>query len=128
MTLNPAILIVDDEDYLRVLLEQTLEDLVDQHGVRLLMANNGRAGLAAIRDRRPQLVFLDIMMPEMSGFDVCRAVAEWPEADRPAIILLTARGQEADREAGLRLGAYDYVTKPFDPDAVLDMARRVLGL
>jgi len=128
MTLNPVILIVDDEDYLRVLLEQTLEDLVDQHGVRLLMAQNGRAGLAAIRDRRPQLVFLDIMMPEMSGFDVCRAVAELPEADRPAIILLTARGQEADRDAGLQLGACDYVTKPFDPDAVLDRARRVLGL
>ena len=128
MTLNPVILVVDDEDYLRVLLEQTLEDLVDLHGVRLLMANNGRAGLDVIRTQCPQLVFLDVMMPEMSGFDVCRAVAELPEAARPVIILLTARGQEADRDEGLRLGARDYVTKPFDPDAVLEIARRILGL
>ena len=128
MSLNPAILIVDDEDYLRVLLEQTLEDLVDQHGVRLWTAQNGRAGLALIRERRPQLVFLDVMMPELNGFDVCRAVADFPEEERPAIILLTARGQEADRATGLALGACDYVTKPFDPDDVLAKARQVLGL
>jgi two-component system alkaline phosphatase synthesis response regulator PhoP len=128
MNAQPAILIVDDEDYLRVLLEQTLEDLVDEYGVRLLAASNGRTALAMIRDWQPQLVFLDIMMPEMNGFEVCEAVAALPEAERPAIILLTARGQEADRDMGLRLGAHDYVTKPFDPDAVLAMARRVLGL
>jgi two-component system alkaline phosphatase synthesis response regulator PhoP len=128
MTAHPAILIVDDEDYLRVLLEQTLEDLADQHNFTLLMASDGRAGFEMVRRHHPQLVFLDVMMPEMNGFEVCRAVAELPEAERPRIILLTARGQEADRDAGLALGALDYVTKPFDPDDVLDKARQVLGL
>jgi DNA-binding response OmpR family regulator len=128
MTPDPAILIVDDEDYLRVLLEQTLEDLADHHNVTLLMASDGRAGFEMVRRHHPQLVFLDVMMPEMNGFEVCRAVAGLPEAERPAIILLTARGQEADRDAGLALGAMDYVTKPFDPDDVLDKARQVLGL
>jgi two-component system, OmpR family, alkaline phosphatase synthesis response regulator PhoP len=119
-----AILIVDDEDYLRVLLEQTLEDLEAAHGVRLLFAADGAEGLAMMREHRPRLVFLDIMMPRLNGFDVCRAVSQWPEAERPVIILLTARGQEADRDEGLRLGAAGYVTKPFDPDEVLEMAAR----
>jgi two-component system, OmpR family, alkaline phosphatase synthesis response regulator PhoP len=123
---NRTILIVDDEDYLRLLLEQTLEDLEDE-GVQLMSARNGREGLELIQRHSPQLVFLDIMMPEMTGFDVCRVISQWPESQRPVVILLTARGQEADRAEGLRLGARDYITKPFDPDAVLAVARRVLG-
>ncbi len=122
------ILIVDDEIYIRSLLEQTLEDLEEDHGVEIISASNGEEGLALIRDWRPQLVFLDIMMPKMNGYDVCSSVKEDQLLRDTHIILLTAMGQEVDRRQGLEVGAFRYLTKPFDPDEVLATARELLGL
>ena len=123
------ILIVDDEVHIRMLLEQTLEDLETDHGVALFSAANGEEGLEILRRERPDLVFLDIMMPRMSGYDVCRKVLEDPALrGRCHIVLLTAKGQEVDRRQGLELGAKHYMTKPFDPDEVLLTARNLLGL
>jgi DNA-binding response OmpR family regulator len=122
-----TILIVDDEAHLRSLIHQTLEDL-EEEGVEILTAADGEAGLALIESARPQLVFLDVMMPKLSGFDVC---ARAKAALGPAgvyIILLTAKGQEFDRQKGQQVGADLYMTKPFDPDALLQKARDVLGL
>jgi len=121
------ILIVDDEAYIRLLLEQTLEDL-EEGGVEILTAANGEEGLAAIKAEQPQLVFLDVMMPQMSGFAVCQAVKRAPELAGIHVILLTAKGQEYDKQRGEEVGANLYLTKPFDPDAVLALAREVLGL
>lgn len=121
------ILIVDDEDYLRVLLEQTLEDLLEEN-VQLHTASDGRQGLEMVKTIQPDLVFLDIMMPHLSGFEVLKEMHALPGSRQPVVILLTARGQETDRETGLRLGAKDYVTKPFDPDEILALARRELQL
>ena len=122
-----TILIVDDEAHLRMLIQQALEDLEDE-GVELLTASNGEEALAAIETHRPNLVFLDVMMPKLSGFDVCqRAKRDLGLAD-VYIVLLTAKGQEFDRQRGLEVGADLYMTKPFDPDALLDKARAVLGL
>ena len=122
------ILIVDDEVHIRSLLEQTLEELEDEYGVAILSASNGEEGLAVIEKERPSLVFLDIMMPGMTGYEVCRAVREKPHLDGVSMILLTAKGQVTDREEGLASGALDYLTKPFDPDRVVQRARDVLGL
>ena len=123
----PKILIVDDEAHLRSLLQQTLEELEDE-GVELLTATNGEEALAAIQASRPNLVFLDVMMPKLSGFDVCeRAKRELGLSD-VYIVLLTAKGQEFDRQRGMDVGADLYMTKPFDPDAILLKAREVLGL
>lgn len=121
------ILIVDDEAHLRMLIQQTLEELEDE-GVELLTAANGEEALATIEAERPDLVFLDVMMPKLSGFDVCERAKKGLGLDGVHIILLTAKGQEFDRQRGVQVGADLYMTKPFDPDALLAKARDVLGL
>ncbi len=121
------ILIVDDEPHLRTLIYQTLEELEDD-GVELLTATNGDEALETIREEQPNLVFLDVMMPKKNGFDVCHAVKKELGLDNIHIILLTAKGQEFDRQRGQEVGADLYMTKPFDPDALLEKARSVLGL
>lgn len=125
--MNRTILIVDDEAHLRSLIHQTLEELEDE-GVELLMATNGEEALATIQSARPALVFLDVMMPKLSGFDVCARTKKDLGFDDVYIVLLTAKGQELDRQKGQEAGADLYMTKPFDPDALLDKVRAVLGL
>ena len=122
-----TILIADDEAHLRSLICQTLEELEDE-GVELLTATNGEEAIAAIETRRPNLVFLDVMMPKLSGFDVCRRAKQTLGLSDVYIVLLTAKGQEYDRQRGQEVGADLYMTKPFDPDALLEKAREVLGL
>lgn len=122
---TPAkIAIVDDEVHIRGLLEQTLEDLDGEP--EILIATNGAEGLALIESERPQLVFLDVMMPLMNGYEVCAAVRKNPELAATTIIMLTAKGQESDRTRGLETGAHHFVTKPFDPDEILELAREIL--
>jgi two-component system, OmpR family, alkaline phosphatase synthesis response regulator PhoP len=122
-----TILIVDDEAHLRTLIRQALEDLEDE-GVELLTASNGEEALATIESVKPDLVFLDVMMPKLSGFDVCSRTKQTLGLTDVYIVLLTAKGQEFDRRKGEEVGANLYMTKPFDPDALLQKARDVLGL
>lgn len=123
----PKILIVDDEPHIRQLLELTLEDLEDS-GVEILSAGNGDEALKLIRDERPCLVFLDVMMPKMNGFEVCNSVKNELGIADTCIVLLTAKGQEFDKEKGREVGADLYMTKPFNPDEVLAKAREVTGV
>lgn len=123
----PKILIVDDEPHIRLLLEQTLMELEDQ-GVELLLADNGEAALETIKQEKPELVFLDVMMPKMNGFDVCQKVKRELGMSDIYIVMLTAKGQEFDRQRGEQVGANVYMTKPFDPDELLAKATQVLGL
>ncbi len=125
--MEPKILIVDDEAHVRLLIEQALEDLEDE-GVELLLATNGEEALEIIRTERPQLVFLDVMMPRLNGFDVCHAVKHELELRDVYVVMLTAKGQEFDRQKGHEVGADTYITKPFDPDELLEMAKQALGL
>lgn len=122
-----GILIVDDEPHIRILLEQTLEELEDE-GVELSTADNGLNALNLIKDEKPDLVFLDVMMPGMNGFEVCSAVKNELGLKDVFIIMLTAKGQEFDKQKGIEVGADIYMTKPFDPDEVVEKARKVLGL
>ena len=122
------ILIVDDEVHIKMLLEQTLEELEDEFSVELFTASDGEEGLEFIRTERPDLVFLDIMMPKMNGYEVCRIVMEDESLKDVKIILLTAKGQEVDRKQGLELGAKMYMTKPFDPDEILKVSKELLEL
>ncbi|THB68690.1 MAG: response regulator [Desulfovibrio sp.] len=126
--MRKKLLIVEDELHIRTLLEQVLEDLEDEFNVEVLTAPDGEEGLRIIRDERPQAVFLDIMMPKMNGYEVCSAVKDDPELKDTIIVLLTAKGQEADRKKGLEIGAYDYMTKPFDPDEVMELAKELLQI
>jgi len=121
------ILIVDDEAHIRMLIEQTLEELEDED-VNFLTADNGEDALDIICSEKPQLVFLDVMMPRMNGMEVCRRVKKELTLEDVYIILLTAKGQEVDRLKGQEVGADVYMTKPFDPEVILQKARAVLGL
>ncbi len=124
--MNKTILIVDDEVHIRILMEQILEDLEDD-GVELLTATNGMDALDLIQTENPDLVFLDVMMPKMNGFEVCKAVKEDVATQETYIIMLTAKGQEFDQQQGFEVGANLYMTKPFDPDEVLEKAVEILG-
>ena len=125
--MEQKILIVDDEAHIRMLIAQTLEELEDE-GVNFFSAENGEEALEIIRKENPQLVFLDVMMPKMNGMEVCRRVKKELALDKVFIVLLTAKGQELDRQKGQEVGADLYMTKPFDPEMILKKAREVLGL
>lgn len=122
---DPTVLIVDDEAHIRMLIEQTLEDLEDE-GVELLFAENGEEALQSILSNKPDLVFLDVMMPKMNGMEVCRRVKKELDLSEVYIILLTAKGQEVDRQKGLEMGADRYMTKPFDPEEMMQVAQEIL--
>ena len=102
-----TVLIAEDDAHLR----QGLIDLLEDEGYRVLVAADGRQALALVGEAMPDLLLLDVMMPEFSGYDVCREVRR--KDGRVPIIMLTAKGEEVDKVVGLELGADDYITKPF---------------
>ena len=122
---QPSVLIVDDESFIRLLLLQTLEELAEQ-GVRMLTAADGQEALELAIAERPDVILLDVMMPDLDGYAVCQRVKQ--EAEDIYIILLTAKGQAMDKEQGRVVRADEYVTKPFDPDYVLERVAELLGM
>lgn len=125
--MNKKLLIVDDEPNILILMEQALESLEDD-GVELLTAKNGEEALDIIKTEKPELVFLDVMMPKMSGLEVCKLVKHELGLQDVYIIILSAKGQELDKQKGSDVGADLYMTKPFRPKSVLETSRNVLGL
>ena len=125
--MGAKILIVDDEAHIRLLIEQALEELEDE-GVDLLTAENGEEAIELIKAEPPQLIFLDVMLPKMNGFDVCQQVRRELGMQDVYIVMLTAKGQEFDKQRGEAVGANLYLTKPFDPDELLACAREALGV
>lgn len=122
-----AVLIADDEPYVRSLLEETLEEISNK-GVDIYIAENGEVGLELALAHKPNLIFLDVMMPKMNGYEMCEAVRKKHKLENMYIIMLTAKGQEVDRQRGLDAGANEYLTKPFDPDEIVAKANKILGL
>ena len=120
--MKPHVLIVEDEAALVTLIHYNLE----RAGFRVSAAADGEEALAALADDRPDLVILDLMLPKLSGFEVCRQMRRRPETQALPIIMLTARGEEQDRVRGLDIGADDYVTKPFSPKELVARVRAVL--
>ena len=114
-----TILVVDDEPKL----VKVVRDYLEHDGYRVVSAGDGREALARFREARPDLVVLDLMLPELDGLEVCRRLRR--DSNVP-IIMLTARAEEVDELVGLELGADDYVTKPFSPRALLARIRSVL--
>jgi two-component system alkaline phosphatase synthesis response regulator PhoP len=121
------ILIVDDEPHIRALLEQTLEDFEDK-GVELLTASDGLKAWEIAQEELPNLIILDVMMPHMSGYEVCERIKAEPMLNGTYVIMLTAKGQEIDRQRGEEVGADEYITKPFDPDYLIERAEAILGI
>jgi two-component system alkaline phosphatase synthesis response regulator PhoP len=122
MVQRKKVLVVEDEQDIRDLLRYHLE----QEGYKVLEAEEGELALALIRRERPSLVILDIMLPGMSGLDICRAIRQDDETERLPIVMLTAKAAESDKIVGLEIGADDYVTKPFSPRELLARVRAVL--
>lgn len=120
------VVIAEDEAYLRLLIHQSIEELEDE-GVEIFLAEDGGRALECIERERPSLILLDVMMPRMNGFEVCEKVRANTSLEQPFIVLLTAKGQEYDKVRGTQVGADRYMTKPFNPDELLDVARQALG-
>ena len=120
------ILICDDEAHIRRLIEQSLEELEDE-GAEIITTADGEEALGRIEEECPDLIILDVMMPKMNGFDVCEKIKADERLRSAYVMLLTAKGQEYDRVHGERVGADRYMTKPFDPDDLLAVAREVLA-
>lgn len=117
-----TICIVEDEEDIRELLEFQLQ----REGYTTISAETGEAGLNEVRNRKPDVVLLDLMLPGMDGLDVCRALNSEPSTSTIPIIMLTARGEEADIVTGLEMGADDYIPKPFSPRVLLARIKSVL--
>ena len=119
---NEIILVVEDDEDIQELLSYNLQSA----GYGVIPSRDGYEALEAARKRLPDLVILDLMMPGISGFDVCRELRRDERTARIPIIMLTARGDEVDRIVGLELGADDYVVKPFSPRELLLRIKAVL--
>lgn len=123
----PKILIVDDEDDNRELISDSLLAL-HRKGVTILTAADGEEALETIIEERPNLVFLDVMMPRMDGFEVCQVVKHRLRLHDVFIVILTAKDQDFNQERGEIIGADIYMTKPFKPEELYQIAVNVLGL
>ncbi|KAA3626370.1 MAG: response regulator [Proteobacteria bacterium] len=116
------ILVVDDEPNIVL----SLEFLMKKEGYGVRTASNGEEAMQIIRESKPDLVLLDVMMPRMDGYEVCQTVRSDPQLNDMLILMLTAKGREVEREKGLALGADDYVTKPFATRDLVEKVRLLL--
>jgi two-component system phosphate regulon response regulator PhoB len=120
--LKPTVLVAEDESALVTLLRYNLE----REGYRVVEATDGEEALLLAAEEKPDLVLLDWMLPQLSGIEVCRRLRARPESRNVPILMLTARGEEADRVRGLNTGADDYITKPFSMTELLARLRAVM--
>ena len=119
---NASILIVEDEPEIAELVRYH----VQREGARAAIARTGRQALEAVQRRRPDLVVLDLMLPDLDGLEVCRRLRWQTETRSLPILIVSAKGEESDIVAGLELGADDYVTKPFSPKVLMARIRNLL--
>jgi two-component system phosphate regulon response regulator PhoB len=123
MPLARSVLVVEDEDNIAT----ALEYLMTREGYAHDRVASGAEALARIRTTRPDLVLLDVMLPEVSGYDICDGVRRDPALAAVKILMMTARGSASERRRGLALGADGFITKPFELNALRAEVRRLLG-
>ena len=121
MSDKPRILIADDDAFIR----RPLEWILQQEGFEAETAADGDECIEQLRSAPPDLLILDVMMPGLDGFEICRRMKDDPRLREVPVILLSARGREHDRDRGLALGASEYLTKPYSPS---DLLLRIRGL
>lgn len=117
------VLAVDDEKLIVLAIRHNLE----YAGYEVIEAYDGREAIEAIEAHRPDLVVLDVMMPELSGWDVLTCIREDPELRETPVIMLTALGQDSDEREGLIRGADIYLTKPYEPQHLIELVKRLLS-
>ncbi|RLC94711.1 MAG: two-component system response regulator [Chloroflexi bacterium] len=118
-----TILLVDDDPHVI----RSLTFMLNKEGYETVVATDGEDAMEKLRQLKPRVMFLDVMMPKKNGYEVVRELRSDPDLGDVHVVLLTAKGQEADREKGLSLGADEFVTKPFSPRSILDKVRALLG-
>ena len=117
------ILLVDDEPHIVIMLENRIK----QAGYEIITASDGQLGLEKARKEKPDLIILDVMLPKLDGYKVCRMLKFDDKYKHIPIIMFTARAQEADRKMGEEVGADGYVTKPFEPQVLLNKIKELLA-
>ncbi len=122
MTSN-RILVVDDEPFIL----RALVFILKKEGYEVQSAMDGEQALEKVAAERPEIVFLDVMMPKKDGYEVCRSIKADPALAGTHVILLTAKGQAKDREKAAEVGADEYITKPFSPSLVMEKVRSILA-
>ena len=121
--MSGRVLVVDDEPFIL----RSLSFVLERAGFEVFTARNGDEALEALRDCRPRVCILDVMMPKRSGYEVCEIVKGDPDLRDTHVILLTAKGQETARRRGERAGADEYLTKPFSPSAIVERVGVVIA-
>ncbi len=116
------ILVVDDEPNVI----RSLTFVLEKEGYDVSSATNGEGAMAKIQESKPDLMFLDVMMPKKNGYEVCKEVKSNPSLSDIHIIMLTAKGQQADREKGLNAGADEFMTKPFSLKMIVGKVKKIL--
>ncbi len=117
------ILVVDDEPYV----VRSLTFVFKKEGYDVSSATNGEEAMVKVRESKPDLMFLDVMMPKKNGYEICQEIKSDSGLSDIYVIMLTAKGQEADREKGLSSGANEFITKPFSPMKIVERVRELLG-
>jgi CheY-like chemotaxis protein len=117
-----SVLVVDDEKFVRELIKIKL----GRCGLTVIEATNGLEAIETARNRKPDIILMDVMMPKMNGFETCEKLKSDPETARIPIVMLTARGEQANLEKGLALGATDYMSKPFSPQKLAELVIEIL--
>jgi DNA-binding response OmpR family regulator len=121
--MSKSILIVDDEPNIIL----SLEYLMEQAGYEVRTVNDGEGALESVNEKLPDLILLDVMLPKVDGYEVCREIRANPAWKDVRIIMLTAKGREVDQEKGLAFGADDYITKPFSTSEVVRKVKKILS-
>ena len=116
-----TVLVVDDEPFIL----RSLSFVLERAGYRVLQARDGEDALEKLRDHRPPVCILDVMMPKRNGYEVCEVVKGDPDLRGTHVILLTAKGQESARGRGIQAGADQFLTKPFSPTSIVDTVSKV---
>ncbi len=117
------ILVVDDEIYIVHILDFSL----GMEGYEVITALDGEQALEKMKSDKPDLIVLDIMMPKLDGYEVCKAIKSSPETRQIPVILLSAKGRNVDQKLGFDVGADDYITKPFSPRKLVERINQLLG-
>lgn len=116
------ILIVEDQPQI----SRILADVLIKSGFKIEIANNGAIGVLKTKEFKPDLIFMDIMMPIKNGYEATKEIRAIDEFQKTPIIMLTAKGQSSDKEEALAAGATDFLTKPFSPKKILEVVKSIL--
>ena len=117
------VIVIDDEPFILMM----IEDKLKKAGIKVITLRESIKAMPVIKNEKPDLIILDWMMPELSGIELCKMLKSDPDTAGIPIFMLTAKGQEADEQIGLKCGVTRYITKPFSPRALLAIVEETIG-